>query len=178
MMRGFRYVGRVGDDVIDILADVPPDSMIALSPGPDGPMRDGCMRSRDTHNTPFWHWPIVGAGLGDYVFVATAIGESAFRTGEGGPMSVIVAGLEQFVGNIKARYRRRGAVSDDPEPHHKRFHDNHTDGMMLVDHGVVDEATWHSLVETWESDSRELLADPVWLTTGYVSYMLYVRTQQ
>lgn len=78
-MRGWERVGRVGDPVEHVLADVPPDSIIALSAYADGPLRCGVMRARDSASTFVWNWPITGATIGDYVFRATAIGENAFR---------------------------------------------------------------------------------------------------
>ena len=90
----------------------------------------------------------------------------------------IVDGIENFVGNIKRRYRQRGPVSDDPGAHHWRFYEtNRTDGK-IIDHGVVTESQWHQFVDCWEHDPRQLFADPVWLTIGCVSYFLYERTQQ
>ncbi len=88
-------------------------------------------------------------------------------------MSVVVAGVENFVGNIKRAYRRRGAVSDDPMRHHIAYHEaNGADGRV-IDHAIVDEPAWLRLVESWERDPRRLFAHPVWLSTGYVSYVLY-----
>lgn len=88
-------------------------------------------------------------------------------------MSVRVAGIENFVGNIKRRYRQRGAVSGDPMRHHVAFYEtNRTDGRV-IDHAIVDEQAWQALVTIWEADPRGLFADPVWLEDGRVSYVLY-----
>lgn len=88
-------------------------------------------------------------------------------------MSVRVVGIENFVGNIKRRYRHRGAVYADPMRHHFAFYETNKSDGRVVDHAIVDESTWHRLVDTWEVDSRGLFADPVWLDTGCVSYVLY-----
>ncbi|RPH64984.1 MAG: hypothetical protein EHM89_00145 [Acidobacteria bacterium] len=85
---------------------------------------------------------------------------------------VTVAGLERFVGQIGARHRRTGRVSSDPLPHHVRFFQSNPDGTC-VDHGIVDETTWRDLISAWQADPRTLYADPVRLTDGRVSYVLY-----
>lgn len=90
----------------------------------------------------------------------------------------IVDGIENFVGNIKRLYRQRGPVSDNPGEHHWRFYETNRTDSVLVDHGVVPEPKWQHLVDCWEQDSRLLFADPVWLTNGCVSYMLYERRRK
>jgi len=78
-VRGWRYVGRLGQPVEEVLADVPPDSILAYSSSEEGPLRCGTVRARVTTEAPYYYWPVTGVALGDYVFVATALGEHAFR---------------------------------------------------------------------------------------------------
>lgn len=83
---------------------------------------------------------------------------------------VKVAGLEQFVGDIKRRYRSTPAVSHDPERHHAAFAEQ-VEGATLVDSGIADQL--QPLVDAWERDPRTLTADMVTLPDGRISYRVY-----
>jgi hypothetical protein len=83
---------------------------------------------------------------------------------------VRVSGIENFVGNIKARYRSGGIVTDAPEQHHAAFAEQLQDAT-LVDSGIGGRPA--DLVAQWEADPRTLVADMVALRDGRVSWRLY-----
>lgn len=85
-------------------------------------------------------------------------------------MIVTVAGLEQFCGDMKRRYRSQPIVSDDPERHHTAFAEQ-LEGAALVDSGIIHRRD--HLVTLAEVDPRRLVLDMVELRDGRTSYRLY-----
>lgn len=78
-MRGWRLVGRL-DEKMPPGVTVPTDGIIGFSPSADGPLRPGTCRVSDfMSDLPSYALGVTGLTEHDYVFIATAIGEDAFR---------------------------------------------------------------------------------------------------
>lgn len=82
-MRGWRYIGTIlaidGDEIMfrtgDEIPVIPRGSIIGVSPHREGPLRAGLTKLGGGSR-----WDIPAMCEGDHVFVATAIGEDAFRS--------------------------------------------------------------------------------------------------
>jgi hypothetical protein len=76
-MRGFRFVGPAS---LASMNDFAPSDLLFFSPHIEGGLwRTGCIRARDFDLFLCQTHVAMGACPDDYVFVATAIGEGAFR---------------------------------------------------------------------------------------------------
>lgn len=76
-MRGFRLIGKMSTLIFE---DYAPDDLLHFAPDVDGlQMRAGWSRARNFDLKMLQSLIANGVCIGDYVFVATAIGEDCFK---------------------------------------------------------------------------------------------------
>jgi hypothetical protein len=84
-------------------------------------------------------------------------------------MLVEVAGIENFVGNIKQRYRL-APMTDDADAHHDDFAEQ-LDGWLEVERGTTHDQA--DVVARLEADDRRLVADFLRTRSGLISYRVW-----